>query len=924
MPTTNKAKLPLGFVIAGKYRVTRELGRGGMAAVYEAENIDIGKRVAIKVLAQELTSSAIVVERFLREARAAAAIRSPYICDVYDSGRLDDGRPFLVLELLEGESLYERMTHERTIEVATTLTVAMQACRGLTRAHAGSIVHRDLKPENLFLTKDEDGAMLTKILDFGLAKFYAPVDEGAAQARLTREGAVFGTPAYMSPEQVRGQGAVDHRADLWALACIIYECLTARTVWSTEQGVAMTFAQIASAKLPDPLRFRPDLPGSFQAWFYKGLHRDIDRRFQTAKEFADELTHALHPERSQEVSTTGASSDDAPRLQLADVEFDPTRQTLDSAVTQKISGAQIAAMAAARKPAPRPPVESSAEVAVYLSEPAPAPRSSRAYFAGPDARGQLSTNGAINQAPGAESPRVDPALASASKGGGGRAVAWLAGLALVGAGVYGGWNLLHPAGGPGTVASTALQPSASAKGATSGSPVPASSARSDAGLPFRPLLSEAQLALAAGDLTKGSERMDRAFEMGGHGLPRTMKEHLVHALDASAKGATCKLRGLGRPRTYDLVEDKVRIIAASRPSIAVGPQGPVVVWTEQRDNVEGAWSVALDEALRARSDAIAVTPEGQAIGRPEIIRSGDRFVLTYWDATGAEAGVQVRWLDAGGRIAGAPVNVGRSQLGVSWPALTPMGEGFIAVWVESTDKNTEDLFARRLTRDLAVDGEPFRLTFLRPSPPIKARARFPAAVAHRGALHVAFRLEREADRRIEHLVVPEAEVQSPRVMSNAPQGSIGAPPGKGEDQTLGKMELINTDRGRADQPSIACGESTCFLAWNDEGGDGWAAYFEKGSPMPIWRKRFARAAKHPAVAMAKDGMAQLFWFEGAKVMTSPIDRDGTTSPSKIARVSGDQPMPSVAAGTKPGEWFVAWLDYEAGHLEPYVARVQCP
>src|SRR5262249_51776602 len=154
-------------------------GRGGMAAVYEAENIDIGKRVAIKVLAQELTASTIVVERFLREARAAAAIRSPYICDVYDSGRLEDGRPFLVLELLEGESLYERMTKIRTLDVDTTTAIVTQTCRGLTKAHAAAIVHRDLKPENIFLTKDEEGAVLAKILDFGLAKFYAPIAPGA-------------------------------------------------------------------------------------------------------------------------------------------------------------------------------------------------------------------------------------------------------------------------------------------------------------------------------------------------------------------------------------------------------------------------------------------------------------------------------------------------------------------------------------------------------------------------------------------------------------------------------------------------------------------------------------------------------------------------------------------------------------------------
>ena len=184
MAVSNKTKIPVGTILAGKYRITREIGRGGMATVHEAENIDIGKRIAIKVLAQELTGSSIVVERFLREARAAAAIRSPYICDVYDSGKLPSGQPFLVLELLEGESLYERMTRQRQLDVQTTVQVITQVCRGLTKAHAASIVHRDLKPENIFLTKDEEGHLLAKILDFGLAKFYTPTTKD--QTRLTR------------------------------------------------------------------------------------------------------------------------------------------------------------------------------------------------------------------------------------------------------------------------------------------------------------------------------------------------------------------------------------------------------------------------------------------------------------------------------------------------------------------------------------------------------------------------------------------------------------------------------------------------------------------------------------------------------------------------------------------------------------------
>ena len=160
-------------------------------------------------------------------------------------------------------------------------------------------MHRDLKPENIFLTKDEDGSCSPKSSISGSPSSTSPVAEEAGQARLTREGAVFGTPAYMSPEQVKGQGQVDHRADLWALGCMTYECFTGRTVWSTEQGVAMTFAQIASAPLPDPLCCSaPIFRRPSRAWFEKALARSPDDRFQTAKELADELARSRSPIRA--------------------------------------------------------------------------------------------------------------------------------------------------------------------------------------------------------------------------------------------------------------------------------------------------------------------------------------------------------------------------------------------------------------------------------------------------------------------------------------------------------------------------------------------------------------------------------------------------------------------------------------------------
>src|SRR5690242_17467720 len=291
--SSNESKIPVGTLLVGKYRVVREIGRGGMAAVYEAEQLSLGKKVAVKVLASELAASTIVIERFFREARAAASVRSPYIVDVYDSGRLDDGRPFIAMELLEGESLYDRMARVRIIDVDTTIRVIVHTARGLVKAHGAGIVHRDLKPENIFLTKGEDGDDVIKILDFGLAKFYAPVNpEEKAAKRLTREGAVFGTPAYMSPEQVKGQGNVDHRADLWALGCMAFECLIGRPVWNMDQGVAMTFASIATGPIPVPSQLRSDLPPAFDAWFKKCLERDPNRRFQSAKELADAFVEA--------------------------------------------------------------------------------------------------------------------------------------------------------------------------------------------------------------------------------------------------------------------------------------------------------------------------------------------------------------------------------------------------------------------------------------------------------------------------------------------------------------------------------------------------------------------------------------------------------------------------------------------------------
>ena len=246
MVTQNQSKVPDGTLLEGKFRVTREIGRGGMAAVYEAENIDIGKRVAVKILAAELITSRIVRERFLREARAAASVRSPFICDVYDSGMFEE-RPFLVMELLEGESLYDMLTRVRQLDFESTLRIATHSARGLQKAHEAGIVHRDLKPENIFLTKDEEGSLLAKLVDSGSPNSTADRGPDRSARAHTARGPAVRDAAYMSPEQAKGKGEVDHRADLGPSLHRL-RVLDGQRV-ERRPGRGMILAQIASAPL---------------------------------------------------------------------------------------------------------------------------------------------------------------------------------------------------------------------------------------------------------------------------------------------------------------------------------------------------------------------------------------------------------------------------------------------------------------------------------------------------------------------------------------------------------------------------------------------------------------------------------------------------------------------------------------------------
>jgi eukaryotic-like serine/threonine-protein kinase len=212
----------------GNYRVTRLIGEGGMGVVYVAEHASIGRRAAVKVLRPGLTEDVEITKRFFNEARAANAIRHPGIVEVFDSGTLPSGVAYLVMELLEGESLAARLRRLGRLELTEARAIGVQTASALGAAHAAGIVHRDLKPDNLFLVRDyrDVSGENVKVLDFGIAKL--GIGTSRSVSVKTRTGSVTGTPAYMSPEQCRGTKEVDHRTDIYALGVILYEMVAGR------------------------------------------------------------------------------------------------------------------------------------------------------------------------------------------------------------------------------------------------------------------------------------------------------------------------------------------------------------------------------------------------------------------------------------------------------------------------------------------------------------------------------------------------------------------------------------------------------------------------------------------------------------------------------------------------------------------------
>jgi hypothetical protein len=277
----------LGTTI-GNYKITAEIGQGGMGIVYLAEHPAIGRKAAVKVLHARLAAEPNTVSRFFHEARASNAIRHPNIVEAYDYGTLPDGTTYIVMEYLEGENLASRLNNVGRLPVRMALDFANQAAGALAAAHDKGIVHRDLKPDNLFVTPDprSPASELIKILDFGIAKLAASVD--GAFSHKTHTGALLGTPLYMSPEQCLGVKELDRRTDIYSLGCIVYEMLCGEPPFVSEGFGALVNMHINQAPDP-PSRRSPDVSPSLEALILKMLAKNADDRFQTMHELREAL-----------------------------------------------------------------------------------------------------------------------------------------------------------------------------------------------------------------------------------------------------------------------------------------------------------------------------------------------------------------------------------------------------------------------------------------------------------------------------------------------------------------------------------------------------------------------------------------------------------------------------------------------------------
>ena len=340
-----------GQVLAGKYRVEKVLGSGGMGVVVAAWHLELEQRVAVKFLHPLAMERPDTAERFRREARSAAKIRSEHVARVIDVGIMEGGLPYMVMEFLDGHDVSEEMQRAGLLAIPDAIHFVLQALEALAEAHSAGIVHRDLKPANLFLAARPDGTRIIKVLDFGISK--SLFGTSVADMSLTRTAALIGSPLYMSPEQMRSAKDVDTRTDIWSLGVMLYEMLTGRPPYTGDSIPALCASLLNDQPVPMH-QLRPEIAPSLEEAVMRCLAKDREQRFRTVSELARALApfgtsaSQVHVDRASRVQgvtdVTMAAFAGAPPTDrnLAPARSDP-RVTPSQLVVTPLQGSPLSA-----------------------------------------------------------------------------------------------------------------------------------------------------------------------------------------------------------------------------------------------------------------------------------------------------------------------------------------------------------------------------------------------------------------------------------------------------------------------------------------------------------------------------------------------------------------------------------------------------
>ena len=413
-----KADHIVGRVIANAYRLDEMIGKGAMGKVYRAEQLSLGKAVAIKVLHPHLSGDPRVAKRFHREAKAASRLSHPNSLQIIDHGVDEDGTLFIAMELLEGEDLQTIIDHDAPLTPARINDLMAQTLRALDEAHHAGIIHRDLKPENVVVSQHREGERV-KVCDFGIAKI---IEQEGRSTAITKDGFVCGTPEYMAPEQARGE-EIDHRADLYAAGAMLYQMLCGRVPFKAENAIGVITKHLMEAPVP-PRRVQPEwgIPKALQRVALTALSKDRGDRFESAKEMSTAIGRAVDAlgddadtrlgegvfadDTDPEPEPNAAENRETPTAVVDALPLAPRREWLYLVAGALVIGAVAIVWWVNRAPGPQGPVLGSGPQAVLTSQREDDPASNGSASNG-SASNSSASNGSASNSSAASGPAAD-------------------------------------------------------------------------------------------------------------------------------------------------------------------------------------------------------------------------------------------------------------------------------------------------------------------------------------------------------------------------------------------------------------------------------------------------------------------------------------------------------------------------------------